>query len=218
MQIVDELMKVALLGSAWVLYLLFALSVVSLAAVIERVVFFAKNARGAQGLDDALPAVLLHDGPRAAGEFLRGYPSVEARVLISAIAYADGGRDAVRDALESALARERPLLERGSTLLGTLGNNAPFVGLFGTVIGVVEAFHHLGDGSDAAMESVMAGIAEALIATGVGIFVAIPAVVAFNWVQKRVAEIEHRAAGLGALVCASLGAHRLSGTSASGER
>src|SRR5438445_11412650 len=76
-------------------------------------------------------------------------------------------------------------------VLGTLRNNAPFVGLLGTVIGVIEAFAHLGAGQDkAAMANVMSGIAEALVATGVGLFVAIPAVVGYNVFQKKVGEIE----------------------------
>ena len=78
------------------------------------------------------------------------------------------------------------------TLLGTLGNNAPFVGLLGTVLGVIEAFHQLGAAGQnkEAMGNVMAGIAEALVATGVGLFVALPAVVAYNIVQKKIGEIE----------------------------
>ena len=76
------------------------------------------------------------------------------------------------------------------TLLGTLGNNAPFVGLLGTVLGVIEAFHQLSGGpAKAAMGNVMSGIAEALVATGVGLFVALPAVVAYNVAQKRIGEI-----------------------------
>ncbi len=90
-------------------------------------------------------------------------------------------------------------------LLGTLGNNAPFIGLFGTVLGVIEAFHQLGDGANkAAMGNVMSGIAEALVATGVGLFVAIPAVVAYNMVQKRIGEIENGVGSLGKLVTAAL--------------
>jgi biopolymer transport protein ExbB/biopolymer transport protein TolQ len=82
-------------------------------------------------------------------------------------------------------------MERGTTMLGTLGNNAPFIGLFGTVIGVIIAFQNLSSNQgNAAMGSVMAGIAEALVATAVGLFVAIPAVVAFNVIQKRTGEIE----------------------------
>jgi biopolymer transport protein ExbB/TolQ len=109
-------------------------------------------------------------------------------------------------------------LERGMALLGTLGNNAPFIGLFGTVLGVIEAFHQLGDGANkAAMGNVMSGIAEALVATGVGLFVALPAVVAYNLVQKRIGEIENGVGGLGKLLTAALRTGRFSGARAENE-
>jgi biopolymer transport protein ExbB/biopolymer transport protein TolQ len=89
-------------------------------------------------------------------------------------------------------------------LLGTLGNNAPFVGLFGTVLGVIIAFHALGQagGNAGQMGGVMAGIAEALIATGVGLFVALPAVIAYNVIQKRIGDIEAGALSLTKLLTA----------------
>ncbi len=92
------------------------------------------------------------------------------------------------------------------TFLGTLGNNAPFIGLFGTVLGVIQAFHMLGNksGDNAAMGNVMVGISEALIATGVGLVVAIPAVVAFNMAQKKIGEIEGNVASIGKQLLALL--------------
>jgi biopolymer transport protein ExbB/biopolymer transport protein TolQ len=94
------------------------------------------------------------------------------------------------------------------SLLGTLGNNAPFIGLLGTVLGVIQAFHQLGDGgagqNKAAMGNVMTGIAEALIATGVGLVVAIPAVVAFNVAQKKIGEIESNVTSIGKQLLALL--------------
>jgi biopolymer transport protein ExbB/biopolymer transport protein TolQ len=111
----------------------------------------------------------------------------------------DGGPDSLAEALEAEMARKRAELERGMTFLGTLGNNAPFIGLFGTVLGVIEAFQQLGNrhGDNAAMGNVMAGISEALIATGVGLVVAIPAVVAFNMAQRRIGEIEGNVGSIG---------------------
>lgn len=71
-------------------------------------------------------------------------------------------------------------LDRGLVVLGTLGNNAPFIGLFGTVIGIIKAFHDLSAHPEGGPAVVMAGISEALVATAVGLMVAIPAVIAFN--------------------------------------
>ncbi len=87
----------------------------------------------------------------------------------------------------------RKKFEAGLLFLGTLGNNAPFIGLFGTVLGIVTAFRELGANSMGAMGNVMSGIAEALIATAVGILVALPAVVFYNVFQKKGGR--HRGAG-----------------------
>ncbi|MFH1129981.1 MAG: MotA/TolQ/ExbB proton channel family protein, partial [Pseudomonadota bacterium] len=86
----------------------------------------------------------------------------------------------------STLARQRIRLERRLTFLGTLGNNAPFIGLLGTVLGIIRAFHELSLGDKKGASAVMAGISEALVATAIGLFVAIPAVIAFNYFQRQV--------------------------------
>ena len=107
--------------------------------------------------------------------------------------------------MAKAVRQQRKKFEAGLLFLGTLGNNAPFIGLFGTVLGVIQAFHQLGEGQNkAAMGNVMSGIAEALIATGVGLVVAIPAVVAFNVAQKRIGEIEGNVASIGKQLLALL--------------
>jgi biopolymer transport protein ExbB/TolQ len=87
-------------------------------------------------------------------------------------------------AVKSYLSLERSRLEEGLTVLATLGSNAPFIGLFGTVLGVIQSFGALGaHRTDAA--DIMVGISEALIATAFGLFVAIPAVVAYNGFSRR---------------------------------
>ena len=80
-------------------------------------------------------------------------------------------------------------LERNLTVLASVGANSPFVGLFGTVLGIIRAFHDLVGNVGGGADVVMAGISEALIATAVGIFVAIPAVVAYNGFQRRVDQL-----------------------------
>jgi biopolymer transport protein ExbB/TolQ len=203
--IVHSLLKIALLGATWVLYVLLALSIVSISAMLERFLFFRKNKRAGKALDDALSTALENNDYPAARRALDASPSLEASILREALVWKKGGPEAVNDALDSALGRAREGLDRGANLLGTLGNNAPFIGLFGTVIGVIEAFSHLGSSAQGAgMAKVMGGIAEALIATGVGIFVAIPAVVAYNLIQKKAGEIEGHAQSLARLVTAWL--------------
>jgi biopolymer transport protein ExbB/TolQ len=189
--LIERLARVALLGSAWVLYLLIGLSVVSIAIMIERAIYFAVRRDDTDALGDALVAKLRAGDRRGAAQLLDRSPSVEAAVVRPALEWMEGGPAAVEEALEAEMRKKRRDLERGMTFMGTLGNNAPFVGLLGTVIGVVQAFHLLGEGQNKqAMGNVMSGISEALVATGVGLVVALPAVVAYNVIGKKVAEVE----------------------------
>jgi biopolymer transport protein ExbB/TolQ len=146
MSIVDELVKVAMLGATWVLYLLIALSLVSIAAMAERVVFFWRNRKGSEALRGDLARALADDDEIAVDNAVARSTTVEATILRQALAFRAGGPSAVLDAVESGLASERPALDRGAVLLGTIGNNAPFIGLFGTVLGIIEAFAYLGGG------------------------------------------------------------------------
>jgi biopolymer transport protein ExbB/biopolymer transport protein TolQ len=200
--IVKYLLKVAMLGSSWVMYLLIMLSVASIGAMIERALYFRKR-----GADDDLGddlCRLLEEGEREkAYALLQASPSVEAEVLRASLRWAHGGPAALEAAIDGEMTKRRRELERGMTLLGTLGNNAPFIGLLGTVIGVIVAFADLADGqSKVAMDRVMGGIAEALVATGVGLLVAIPAVVAYNIFQKKISNIEDNVASVSKRLCA----------------
>ncbi len=120
-------------------------------------------------------------------------PSAEAAVVVAGLVEAERGPKAADEAMRGAAALQRMRLEKRLAILGTLGNNAPFIGLFGTVIGVVMAFEELGKHSQApageaaavmAPQTVMWAIAEALVATAVGLAVAIPAVAAYNFFQR----------------------------------
>ena len=204
--LIERLLKVALLGSEWVLYLLLFLSVVSIATMVERWLYFRKRGVDNQKLHRELGKFLTDDDLEGAARHLEKNPSVEARVAREALRWAPSGAEAMNDAVDSELGRAKADLERGLNLLGTLGNNAPFVGLLGTVLGVILAFSALGSqGQNTnAMGGVMSAIAEALVATGVGLFVALPAVVAYNVIQKRIGEIETESLALTKLISAYL--------------
>ncbi|MEO6598775.1 MAG: MotA/TolQ/ExbB proton channel family protein [Polyangiaceae bacterium] len=202
--IVERLLKVALLGSSWVLYLLLFLSVVSFSAMFERYLFFKRHRVDFEGLRGQVRKFLQDDDLSGVDKLLSADKSIEARVALEGLRWAAGGPGAISDAVDSELARVKGELERGMNLLGTLGNNAPFVGLLGTVLGVIISFHALGDAGQntQAMGGVMAGISEALVATGVGLFVALPAVVAYNAIQKRIGEVESNVLSLTKLLTA----------------
>jgi biopolymer transport protein ExbB/TolQ len=202
--LIERLLKVALLGSEWVLYLLVGLSILSFSTMFERWIFFRRRRVNANALQAELRERLRANDLEGAEKLLTSSRSIEAHVALEGLSWRAGGPAAIEDAVDAELARAKKELERGTNLLGTLGNNAPFVGLFGTVLGVIIAFHALGDsgGNANAMGGVMKGIAEALIATGVGLFVALPAVVAYNTIQKRIGEIETAVVALTKLITA----------------
>ena len=204
--LIERLLKVALLGSSWILYLLLALSVVSISTMVERFLFFRRRAESRGDLHAQLAKFLDKDDLEGAAKLLDSRKSFEASIAREALRWADSGPEAMSDAVDSALGRAKKDLERGLNFLGTLGNNAPFVGLFGTVLGVIMAFSALGANgqNSSAMGSVMGAIAESLVATGVGLFVALPAVVAYNVIQKRIGEIETESLALTKLISAYL--------------
>jgi biopolymer transport protein ExbB/TolQ len=212
--IVKYLLKIAMLGSSWVMYLLLALSVASIGAMVERWLYFRKRGTDGEDVGDELCNLLEHGEEEKAQALLRRSPTVEAEVLRASLRWAKGGPATLESAIDGEMIKRRKELERGMTLLGTLGNNAPFVGLLGTVIGVIVAFADLADGQNKVqMDKVMGGIAEALIATGVGLFVAIPAVVAFNLFQKRIGDIEDNVSSISKRLCAFVTASKESSSS-----
>jgi biopolymer transport protein TolQ len=95
-------------------------------------------------------------------------------------------------AMRVAQLRELDRLEKNLALLATIGSTSPYVGLFGTVWGIMSAFHNLGNAQQATLASVAPGISEALIATAMGLFAAIPAVVAYNRYADQVSRLELR--------------------------
>ena len=203
MDIVKYLLQFAMLGSAWVMYLLLGLSVFSIGTMIERFIYFQRRGSDGAELGDELCDLLEAGEKEKAQKLLQQSRTMEAEVLRASLRWAVGGPETLQAAIEGEMTKRRRDLERGMNLLGTLGNNSPFIGLLGTVIGVIVAFADLGDGSGKVqIGKVMSGIAEALVATGVGLFVAIPAVVAYNVFQKKIAEIEDNVASINKRLCA----------------
>ncbi len=189
-QLVERLQRIASGGGGWVLWLMIALSVLSIAIMLERVIFFVSKRDDIDGLTDKLIALLRANDTEGAKALLKASKSVEAAVMLPCLDWAKNGPEAFREVVDAELTKQKRSLERGTTFLGTIGNNGPFIGLVGTVLGVIQAFQQLGNQSKEAMGNVMVGIAEALIATGVGLFVAIPAVVAFNIVNRSISNVE----------------------------
>ena len=172
-------------GSRWVLWLLIGLSVAAVAVTLERLWFFARSRRQRQHVADML-AALRKSGPEAAQKALGEARSLEATVARACLEHIADGPQAIEEHIAAVIETDRVHYERGLAFLGTLGSNAPFVGLFGTVLGIVRAFHDLATSAAMGSQAVMAGIAEALVATAIGLLVAIPSVAAYNALMRHV--------------------------------
>ncbi len=174
------------LGAAPVMWLLIGLSLVSFSIMAERALFFFSISGDFEILARDFAAHLHEDDLNSARGVLLSSRTSEARVALSGLDECERGINAVREAMAGAVAIERPRLERRLSFLGTLGNNAPFVGLFGTVVGIILAFEELSHAGATAQATtgVMDSIAEALVATAIGLLVAIPAVAAYNAFQR----------------------------------
>ncbi len=202
--LMQKLVFVAQLASSAVLYVLLALSVISIGVIIERWWYFRRHRDDIDALSDGLRKILGKGDLDGARKLLAASPSVEAQIIAEALDWWAEGYDSVEQILVKAARVRRKKFEAGLLFLGTLGNNAPFIGLFGTVLGIVTAFRELGTAQMGAMGNVMGGIAEALISTAVGILVALPAVVFYNVFQKKGADVEEQAGALGNVVLASM--------------
>jgi biopolymer transport protein ExbB len=182
MALIERFNSLVALGASWVLWLLIALSLVGMSIIVERAICFFSTREDVPALQEELEALLTDGNLQAVENRLQESASFEARVVASVLRAP--ARDAANDRLDAESTRVRIDMERHLAFLGTVGSNAPFVGLLGTVIGIVGAFNQLDVSGGQLSSGLRARIGEALVATAVGIFVALPAVAAFNTFQR----------------------------------
>ena len=185
----------AQLGTHCILWLLAALSVAAVAVILERSIVLLLTREDLQRLQRELRDLLTEGRVSEARRRLEQSRSFEARVAAVGLLANGPGSAAERMLSETQLVRLE--MERSLAYLGTLGNNAPFVGLLGTVVGIVGAFHQLGNGIGQVSAGLMGQIGEALIATAIGLCVALPAVASYNWFLRIVVVRVGRAEALG---------------------
>jgi biopolymer transport protein ExbB len=177
------------------------MSLVSLAVAIERVLKLARSTRESEQFLAAWRKIRTEQGVIAAAAEAKRYPHSYVAHLVEEATrvIAEGG--ASQGWIEPFDRTARRIIvaagidaRQGLNVLATVGSTAPFVGLFGTVVGIITAFHAMGVSGQGGLGSVSAGIAEALVATALGIAVAIPALWLFNHltqrIQRLVAELE----------------------------
>lgn len=185
----------SLLGAEWVLYLLVLLSLFSVSILFERNFFYKAASKGLEDFRKTLrDAVSSGEWDRAlaiakarSNAQSQDKPDMESHMAVALLSERRGTPEILNELAQDHVVRARVKWEKSLSLLATIGNNAPFVGLFGTVLGIIKAFNDLSlaGGGGAGASGVTAGVADALVATAVGILVAIPAVVGFNMFQRR---------------------------------
>ena len=200
----QSLLSFSLLGAEWVLWLLVALGVLTLAVTLERLVYGWRNTTPVAALERAIGDFLRTGDTRSFQRTLDGLKGLEARILAAGIEARGQDTEAAEEALTGHILFERMRMERGLIAIGTVGSNVPFIGLFGTVLVIIKAFHDLAENQAEAASAVMAGISEALVATAIGLMVAIPAVILYNWLNRRVKNTFSRVESLAHLVLARL--------------
>jgi biopolymer transport protein ExbB/TolQ len=186
--LIQVILGLPIFRSEWVLYLLLGLSVISIGVMLERWIFYRRRVIDVDAVREAFGKSLERGDFEAAAAALQKRDALETNVVLVGLKAYAKGPESVEDLLAGALGREKSRYERRLNFLATLASNAPYIGLFGTVLGIVRSFRDLAANMAEASAAVMAGIAEALVATAVGLLVAIPAVIAFNVFKSRVKE------------------------------
>jgi biopolymer transport protein ExbB len=183
LSLIQTFLRLAQLGAEWVMWLLLAMGFVAAVLVFERLYLYTSTKVNVNRLARKLLELLTAGRLDQARDLVKSGRAIEERVIADALALYTEGPDAVEEIVQASLIKERQRYERSLSYLGTVGSNAPFIGLLGTVIGVILAFAELGRNPKGGLEVVGPGISEALVATAVGLVVAIPSLMSFNWMK-----------------------------------
>jgi biopolymer transport protein ExbB len=184
MDIQAKITSLAGLGATWVMWALIGLSIAGMAIALERAVVLVWRRENLAKLKAEVLALLRAGDRKAAHARLAKSRAFEAEVVATGLAIADASVAAVEERLTAGAQTAKLRMERRLAFLGTLGSNAPFLGLLGTVIGIVRAFHELNSAAGRVTAGLMSEVGEALVATAIGILVALPAIASFNYFQR----------------------------------
>ncbi|HSZ82248.1 MAG TPA: MotA/TolQ/ExbB proton channel family protein, partial [Polyangia bacterium] len=197
MNIQDKLTGFAMLGATWVMWVLVGLSVGGLAVALERAVYLLRTSDDVRRVKADLLGLLARRDLPGARARLAASRSFEAGVAAAGLTEPDEGAASAEERIAGAAQLAKLRMERRLAFLGTLGNNAPFIGLLGTVIGIIRAFHELDGSAGKVTAGLMTQVGEALVATAIGILVALPAIAAYNAFQRVIKTRLARADALG---------------------
>ena len=174
------------LQSSFTMIVLIACSVLALTFIFERWLFYKQTNIDADRFFMKIREAFRNEGTERAISVCNSSLSPLAAVVKSGLEETENTVEVAAEMMDAMAIEQRTKLEKNLNILGTLGNISPLIGLFGTVIGIIRAFHSLSVSGSAGPTVIAAGIAEALITTAAGLVVAVPAVVFYNYYLRRV--------------------------------
>jgi len=183
----EKIFAVAHLADQVVLWILVILSILSIGMILERYFALRKVGNQSAQVRARIRMALQSNSVEDVETIAKDIDSLEGRAASYALKHMkDNGSKGLEEVFNTFSLTERPDLERFLSFLATVGSNAPYIGLLGTVLGIMKAFNDLAQAPEAGQQTVMAGISLALVATAAGLFVAIPAVIFYNHFSKKV--------------------------------
>ncbi|AVQ13915.1 TolQ transporter [Leptospira santarosai] len=178
-------------GETFIFIVMLVASIIALAVGTERILIFRRNLRNTDVILPTLTSEIRKGDFGAIKTVASENPTnIYAKFSQFSIENYEAGHEALAELQEGKIIGERVELENHLPILNTLGNNAPFIGLLGTVLGVIKAFYGLGTLGSTGAEFVMRSISTALLATAAGLGVAIPVVMANNYFTRRLKVIQ----------------------------
>lgn len=168
------------------MWMLLVLSIVAIAIVIERLMFFSSQHSDSKGLLRALGQKIAANDLNGAVKVCQQNKGMLPKILEFGLKRGEKNRADITDALSIALMEHLNTLERNLGIIGTIAVISPFVGLFGTVLGIIRAFQDIALKGNSTPAVVAAGVSEALVTTAAGLFVAVVSVIFFNYFKSRI--------------------------------
>lgn len=169
------------------MYILLFCSFLSVTILLERIIYYRRRSRTKRSeFMTRIKRALKSGSIEKAMEICNHSHAPFSNVIYSGLVLHDRHGKEISSAMEREITVETTKLERLTSIVGTIGNTAVYIGLFGTVLGIIRAFHDIAAAGAGGMSIVIGGVAEALVCTAMGLFVAVPAVIAFNYFMKRV--------------------------------
>lgn len=169
------------------IYILLACSILSLAIIIERYVYYRKRSR-IKRVDfmSEISKALGKGNTVGALDTCKNTDTPFSSVVYSGLNLSGHNEVLISNTMEREIAIETVKLEKYTSVVGTIGSTAVYIGLFGTVLGIIRAFHDISMAGSGGISVVISGISESLACTAVGLCVAVPAVIAYNYFSKKI--------------------------------